>query len=266
MEFMDVIRKRKTTNGYVKEDPVSREHQMLLMEAAGRAPSHMNSQPWRFIMIDDKEKIRKIAKIAGRTMRKSMEGSFFKENRKYFRFSRKEIMDKRDGMYFSQLPAFLGPMVRFLFERDVIKRLKSLGVTKILGADNEDLVAKSPLLIAVLYKEDEYGAHEERLDFYYNFAASVAIGMSIENLWLTCTDLGIGIQFVSSPKHYPEAWQEIRNILKIPEEMKLMALLRLGYELEKSKSGAISWESDIRKRPDQYVHRNEYGNMEKSEE
>ena len=50
MEFLDVVRRRKTTNGPFLPDPVSEEHQRLLMELAGRAPSQLNSQPWRFVI------------------------------------------------------------------------------------------------------------------------------------------------------------------------------------------------------------------------
>ena len=54
MELLDAIRRRKTTNGPFLPDPVSEEHQRLLMEAAGRAPSQLNSQPWRFVLIEDR--------------------------------------------------------------------------------------------------------------------------------------------------------------------------------------------------------------------
>jgi nitroreductase len=51
VELLDVIRRRKTTNGPFLPDPVAEDHQRLLMEAAGRAPSQLNSQPWRFVVI-----------------------------------------------------------------------------------------------------------------------------------------------------------------------------------------------------------------------
>ncbi len=57
MEFLDVVRRRKTTNGPFLPDPVSEEHQRLLMEVAGRAPSQLNSQPWRFVIVEDRATI-----------------------------------------------------------------------------------------------------------------------------------------------------------------------------------------------------------------
>ena len=68
MEFFDVLHNRKTTNGAFLPDPVSEEHQRTLVEVAGAAPSQLNSQPWRFVLIDDPTTIRSIGAISGRTV------------------------------------------------------------------------------------------------------------------------------------------------------------------------------------------------------
>ena len=68
MQLLDAIRQRRTSNGGFKPDKVALEHQHLLIEAASRAPSHFNSQPWRFILIDEDDLRHKIAAIGGRTM------------------------------------------------------------------------------------------------------------------------------------------------------------------------------------------------------
>ena len=68
MEFLEVLKRRKTTNVPFLPDPVSREHQQLLVEVAAMAPSHFNSQPWRFILIDDRDKIEEFVMIIGENM------------------------------------------------------------------------------------------------------------------------------------------------------------------------------------------------------
>ncbi|MDQ4106099.1 MAG: nitroreductase family protein, partial [Actinomycetota bacterium] len=68
MDFLEVVRRRKTTNGPFLPDPVKPEHQRLLVEVAGMAPSHFNSQPWRFVIIDDRDTIEEIARISGESM------------------------------------------------------------------------------------------------------------------------------------------------------------------------------------------------------
>ena len=68
MEFLEVLNRRKTTNGPFLPDPVSREDQHLLVEVAAMAPSHFTSQRWRFALIDDREIIEEVARISGESM------------------------------------------------------------------------------------------------------------------------------------------------------------------------------------------------------
>ncbi|MDQ0769437.1 nitroreductase [Pseudarthrobacter defluvii] len=98
MEFLEVVFNRKTTNGPFLPHKVSKEHQQLLMKVAAAAPSQFNSQPWRFVLIEEQETIDRIAEISGASMTKVMaEGTFFERHRKYFRFSRQEMDEQRSG-------------------------------------------------------------------------------------------------------------------------------------------------------------------------
>src|SRR3954451_2001445 len=110
MDLFDAIRRRRTTNGPFLPDPVSPEHQRILMEVAGRAPSQLNSQPWRFVLVESRETIERIADISGSSMTTAMSnGTFFERYKPYFRFSRAEMERRRDGMLFDRLPAPLRP-------------------------------------------------------------------------------------------------------------------------------------------------------------
>lgn len=245
MDLIDAIRNRRTTNGPFKLDPVSKAHQHLLIEAASRAPSHFNSQPWRFILIEDPTIRQKIAAIGGRTMTQLFaEGRFFRRYRKYFRFSQQEMEEKQDGIYIDTMPAPLRPFIKQVFNEKALGLLNTLGVPKLLGNDNMKLVANSPLLLAVLLTKEEY-VPEDLSGFY----CLLSLGMAIENIWLTTTSLGMGIQFVSTPMEVPEAWQEINTLLKVPAELELMAIYRLGYlpnEADKVRP-RIDWQSKQRR-------------------
>ncbi len=74
--------------------------------------------------------------------------------------------------------------------------------------------------------------------------------------WLTTSDLGMGIQFVSTPMEYPEAWQQIKGLLAVPDDLELIAVYRLGYLPDDKKRPSIDWVSNHRKRFEQYVFRN----------
>lgn len=251
MEFLEVIRKRKTTNGPFLETPVSKEHQHLLMEAASRAPSHFNSQPWRFVLIENAATRQRIAELGGASMERLIaEGKFFERYRPYFRFSEEEMEERRDGILIDQLPGPLRPFTRQIMSPRALGLLRTLRVPQLLGEDNRKLVAGSPLLLAALLDKAEYRPGE--LSGFYSL---LGLGMAIENIWLTTVELGMGIQFVSTPMEIPEAWAEIKRLLEVPETLELMAVYRLGYLPPEKPRPRIDWKSSHRKRIGQYVFR-----------
>lgn len=252
MEFLDVVFNRKTTNGPFLPDPVSQDHQKLLMQVAGAAPSQLNSQPWRFVIIEDRTTIGQIAAISGESMTQVMaEGTFFERYKRYFRFSEAEMERRRDGMLFDQLPALLRPFTKKVFTPSGQTLMNKLRVPQTLGEENRKLVAGSPLLLGVMLDRSEYRPGE--LSGFYSV---FSMGAAMENLWLTTVELGMGIQFVSFPMEVPTKWRRVESILGVPEELELMAVYRLGYLPERQRRPAIDWSSRQRKRPSQYVFRN----------
>lgn len=61
MNFEKVVEKRRSVRRY-KDTPVPREKLLKILEAARIAPSAMHKQPWHFIVVEDKETIKKLAK------------------------------------------------------------------------------------------------------------------------------------------------------------------------------------------------------------
>jgi nitroreductase len=142
---------RRTTNGPFRPGPVKVEHQHLLMRVAQAAPSHFNSQPWRFVLIEDRGTIREVARISGESMTELIEaGVFFERYRRYFRFSEAELEQRRDGIHIDHLPGPLRPFTRQVFSDAGLRVMRQLGVPKKLGEDNRRLVEGSPLLLAAL--------------------------------------------------------------------------------------------------------------------
>ncbi|MBA2346427.1 MAG: nitroreductase family protein [Rubrobacter sp.] len=262
MEFLEVLKRRRTTNGPFLPDPVSAEHQRVLVEAAAMAPSHFNSQPWRFVLVDDREKIEEVASISGESMTRLMEeGTFWKRYRPYFRFSEKEMEERRDGIFIDQMPSVLKPFRKQIFSNTGQAVMNRFGVPKTLGEDNRKLVAGSPLLLAVLLDKAEYRPGE--LSGFYSV---FGMGAAVENIWLTTTELGMGIQFVSTPMEILENWDRIHRLLEVPDDLELMAVYRLGYVPEDQRRPTIDWSSRQRKRLSQYVFRNSCATPEQDPE
>lgn len=252
MEFMDVVRLRKTTNGPLSDRPVTAQDQRTLVEVAGMAPSHFNSQPWRFVLIDDRARIDQIAEWSGESMTTVFrEGRFFNRYRRHFRFSSDEMDEHRSGILFDRLPSVLKPFVRFVFSARATSVMNRLKVPETLGSDNRELVGGAPLILAVLLDKTEY-VPGELSGFYSVFG----MGAAIENIWLTTVELGMGIQFISFPMEVPDMWSRIVDFLEVPDDLELMALYRLGYLPDDEQRPTIDWSSRERRRISQYVFRN----------
>lgn len=61
-KLLAVIKKRRSIRGY-RPDPVPLEEVMKVLEAARWAPSGNNTQPWEFVVVRDKEKLRQVTEI-----------------------------------------------------------------------------------------------------------------------------------------------------------------------------------------------------------
>ena len=209
----------------------------MLVELAAMAPSHFNSQPWRFVLVDDKETIGEVARISGESMRRLMEeGTFWKRYRPYFRFSEEEMEERGDGIHIDQLPGVLKPFRRQIFSNTGQAMMNRFGVPKVLSEDNRKVVAGSPLLLAVLLDRTEY--RPGQLSAFYSI---FGMGAAIENIWLATTEFGMGIQFVSTPMEVPGKWEEIKRLLAVPDDLELMAVYRLGYVPPERRRPTIDW-------------------------
>ena len=256
MELFDAIINRRTTNTAFVNKKVLKEHKELLVNMASHSPSHFNSQPWRFIIIEDESIIKKIAKIAGDSMVQLMDdGRFWKQYRKYFRFSEEEIEKTKDGIHIDHLPSFLKPFAKSIFSEAGGKVISRFRVSRILGNDEEKLVATSPLLFVILLTKDEY--KKEELSGFYSV---ISMGAVIQTLWLTTTAVGMGMQFISTPGEIPDNWKKISEMLKISGDYEMMAVFRMGYTDPDMKRPSIDWKSSQRKGIDELAFSDFFGN------
>ena len=63
MNFSELVGKRQSDRKY-KNQPVKRELIIKCLEAARLAPSACNSQPWKFVVVDDSELLKEMAVAA----------------------------------------------------------------------------------------------------------------------------------------------------------------------------------------------------------
>ncbi len=65
MSLLELIKQRKSVRRFL-DTPVEREKVMMCLEAARAAPSACNSQPWRFIVVDEPELRKRLCERAFR--------------------------------------------------------------------------------------------------------------------------------------------------------------------------------------------------------
>jgi len=63
MALLDLLKHRKSVRDFL-DRPVEREKIMICLEAARLAPSACNSQPWKFIVVDDRQLKNKLCDAA----------------------------------------------------------------------------------------------------------------------------------------------------------------------------------------------------------
>ncbi len=255
MDLLEAIRRRRTTNTPFSPEPVSNEHKRLLIETATRAPSHFNSQPWRFVIIEDKARIQAMANIAGDSMKRLMdEGAFVSRYRRYFRFSKQETAKTNSGIYIDNVPFFLRPLIKLVFSDNVGNLLSRLGASRILARDQRKIVENTPMLLAIVLDKQEYKPGE--LSGLY---ASITLGAVIQTFWLVTTSLNMGMQFISTPLEVKDNRERVETLLHIPAQYELVAIFRMGYKDSNAARNTIDWTSNQRKSITDLVHYNEWG-------
>ncbi len=63
-DFNDIVLGRRSVKAYDPAVKISREEMTVILEKASRAPSSVNMQPWRFLVIDSEEGKAKLAPLA----------------------------------------------------------------------------------------------------------------------------------------------------------------------------------------------------------
>ena len=64
MDFLRLVMSRQSDSAYDKEHSVEPEKLERILEAARLAPSACNAQPWKFVVVTDRELSRKVGKAA----------------------------------------------------------------------------------------------------------------------------------------------------------------------------------------------------------
>ena len=231
-EVLKVIKERQSSR--VPYDPnraISKENLREILEAARWAPTGHNMQNYEIIVIDDKAMLEKIGNTKSRVLEE-----FLRDNYEHLSFSEEELKRKKTGILSTSFPP------------DWVNPAKFSQIAhESPPVPLKNSIRGSPTLLMVLY-DPEKKAPALAVDVY----GFISLGCLMENIWLTAQTLGISMQILSLSATV-SVEKELKQLLNIPEPLKIAYTIRLGYPLMPAKS------LRVRRDIEDFAHHNLYG-------
>ncbi len=250
MNVFDAIRQRRSHRGKFHERAIDENDLGKLIEAAQWAPSPFNVQPWELLIIREAKGKAQLANLTEQAIvAQFKDAKFLDDNSRWIRLTETEWQKNQDGVLLSEhvtLPKFLQDSPEKL--RLLLKNAKSLTVLGHLGAGKmpareiAEQVRNAPMLMLVTMNCERHPPGEGATRWMW-----LSIGMLIQNLLLSATALGIGVQFISAPLESTAHRDKIRQFFNMPASHEVMTLLRLGYTGEDRRQS-------VRLNPSAFVH------------
>jgi len=237
------------------------EHELQILKASYN--SHIGKQarpPWRIIIIKDEEIRNKLAKrIKQCAYDAYMDKDYFKKMKEWMRFSEKEIKSRKDGVFAYMLYKYMGFFVKAgmnIVELPVMGWTKKLIVPVFSKAFFHDLVKKAPLIVAIVHEPSS--STQEYEDYETD---QIAIGMAVQNILLSSWSLKVGVQFLSILFNKKESGEEIQKELGIPDNFRIVDMVRLGYIDPKAVPPQyFNVQGNVRRDCAEILHKDFYGN------
>jgi len=112
-------------------------------------------------------------------------------------------------------------------------------------------VKTSPILGIILYNSNKKPPNANG-----DFLNILGLGCVLENIWLMANSLGISFQVLSG--FFGKSEKEVKNMLNIPEDLKIAFAFRLGYALP-----TTDLTLRVRREIEAFAHYNRFGNRPK---
>ena len=232
-EVQRIIQERQSAR--VPFDPnrkVTKEDLQEILDAIRWAPTAHNMQNFSIVVVDDREVLEIIGNVKSR-----ISEEFLRENYEQLSFSKEELLEKKTGILGAMFPpSWVDPSKM----AEVARESAPMPLTQSIRG--------SPCLLIVVYdpRKRAPASASDVLGF-------MSLGCVMENMWLMAQSLGISLQILSAFAALPVE-KQVKQILSIPEPLKIAYTCRLGYP-----TGSTKY---IRVRRDiaDFAHYNKFGN------
>jgi nitroreductase len=232
-EILEIIQERQSARApFDPNRPVPKEILEQILEAGRWTPTAHNMQNFEVIIIDDKAVLEKLGNIKSR-----ISEVFLRENYEQLSFSKEELLKKKTGILGTMFPpAWTDPSKI----SEVARQAAPMPLTQSLRG--------SPTLMIVIYdsRKRAPASGGDVLGF-------MSLGCLMENMWLMAQALGVGLQILSALAT-AQVETEIKQLLGVPEYMKIAFTCRLGYPTAPTKY------LRVRRNIEDFVHHNQFEN------
>jgi len=197
MDLDEAIKQRRSIRRYKADQPVPREHIEAIIEAGCWAPSSTNIQPWRFIVVTDRETIAAMAKaVYDRFQRFSKEALQLGEKRlaAFCRFLRSY------GGFFTDAPMVIVACAK-PYENPLLKMPMATVIQKAKQIEGMDV---KPIVVDTVQK---------------------SVAMAVQNMLLKAHSLGYGTCVMDSPIAVEDT---LRQMLHIEDDLQLVMVIPMG--------------------------------------
>jgi nitroreductase len=188
-------------------------------------------QNYEIVVIDDKATLEKVGAV-----KSPVQEAFLRDNLSHLSYSDEELKQKKVGIAAAGFPP---DWVNPAKVGEVAAKSDPIPVG--------NYIRGSPLLLVVLYDPNRK-APAQAVDVY----GFMSLGCLMENMWLSSEALGVGMQILSLSAT-ASVEKELKQILGVPEALKIAYTVRLGYPTAPVKG------LRVRRDIEDFTHHNRYG-------
>jgi len=207
-----VIYKRRSIRLYKKKQ-VPKQMVKRVIEAGRFAPSAGNNQPWKFIVIQNQDTIKKISQLCHQTLKFATYLSLPHQwlNKKESNHGNHDSQSR-----LAKWQELILPFLVMMYKGDADPRARG-GVNAVTSDPDFDTTFGAPTLILILSDKRAIGGTE--LD----------IGMCTQNMVITAHAMGLGTCYVGLIDQALKFHSDFKKSLGITEPFKIITSLTLGY-------------------------------------
>ena len=232
-DILKIIQERQSDRvPFDPNHPIAKEALKQILEAARWTPTAHNMQNFDIVVVDEKEVLEKIGNVKSR-----ISEVFLRENYEQLSFSKEELLKKKTGILGAMFPPSWRDPSKIA---EIARESTPMPLTQSIRG--------SPLLLIVLYDPKKRAPASEG-----DVLGFMSLGCVMENIWLMAQSLGISLQILSVFAASPVE-KQVKQILNIPEPLKIAYTCRLGYHTGSNKY------LRVRRDIEDFAHRNKFGN------